>query len=136
MVAIAVTSTMFLSLYGGLEFGWREIRLGRENVRATQILEEKMEVVRLYNWDQVVNMPGFIPTNFTAPFYADNPADPPPGTIIYTGTVQVTSAPLVESYSNALRMIQIQLTWQSGNILRTRQMTTFVSQYGIQRYAY
>ncbi len=48
----------------------------------------------------------------------------------------MTNAPITESYSNGLRMIQIQLTWQSGNLTHTRQMTTFVSQYGLQKYVY
>src|ERR1041385_931076 len=87
MVAVGVMGTMLTALYAGFAYGFSEIRLARENVRATQILEERMEVVRLLNWDQVVNLPGYIPATFTAPFYADNPTNPPPGTFIYTGTV-------------------------------------------------
>jgi hypothetical protein len=56
--------------------------------------------------------------------------------VLYQGTVLVTSAPIAESYSNDLRMIQIQLTWQSGNRTHTRKATTFVSQYGLQKYVY
>jgi hypothetical protein len=113
-----------------------QIRLARETVRATQILEEKMEVVRLLNWDQVVNLPGYIPTTFTSPYYADNPTNPPPDGFNYTGTVVVTNAPISETYSNNLRMIQVQVSWPSGNLTRTRQMTTFVAQYGMQKYIY
>jgi hypothetical protein len=74
-----------------------EMHLARENIRATQILEEKMEVVRLFNWDQVVNLPGYIPTNFIAPFYANNPTNPPAGSFNYTGAVLVTSSLLPRS---------------------------------------
>jgi hypothetical protein len=28
-----------------------------------------MEVVRLLNWDQIANYPGYVPTSFTAAFY-------------------------------------------------------------------
>ena len=136
MVAVAVMGIMLVSLYAGFAYGFSEIRLARENVRATQILEERMEVVRLLNWDQVANLPGYIPATFTAPFYADNPTNPPPGTFIYTGTVVVTNAPVTETYSNDLRMIQIQVSWPSGNVIRQRQMTTFVSQYGMQKFIY
>jgi len=55
---------------------------------------------------------------------------------IYTGTVVVTNAPITESYSNDLRMIKITLTWNSGGGVHKRQATTFVSQYGLQRYVY
>jgi hypothetical protein len=54
----------------------------------------------------------------------------------YTGTVLVTNAPLTETYANDLRMIQIQVSWPSGKVIRQRQMTTFVSQYGMQKYLY
>src|ERR1022692_2721146 len=98
MMGVAVMGVMLVTLHAGMEFGIREMRLARENIRATQILEEKMEVVRLCNWDQVVNLPGYIPTNFTAPFYANNPTNPPAGSFNYSGTVLVTSAPLTETY--------------------------------------
>jgi uncharacterized protein (TIGR02598 family) len=136
MVAVGVMGIMFVSLYVGFAFGFAQIQLSRENERATQILEEKMELVRLLTWDQAV--PGYIATNFTASFYANNPTNPPSGSITYTGTVLVTSAPLPngETYSNDLRMIQIQVSWPSGRVTRTRQMTTFVSQNGLQKYVY
>jgi uncharacterized protein (TIGR02598 family) len=136
MMGVAVMAIMLVTLYGGFTFGFAEMRLARENVRATQILQEKMEVARLYNWDQVANTPGFIPTTFTASFYVDNPTNAPAGNFSYSGTVLVTNAPITETYAGDMRMIQIQLTWKSGNVTRKRQMTTFVSQYGLQKYVY
>ena len=136
MVAVGILGIMTVALYAGFAFGFNQIRLARENLRAIQVIEERMEVVRLLNWDQVINLPGYIPTSFTAPFYADNATNAPSNNFYYTGTVQVASAPLSESYSNDLRMIKIQVTWPSGKLLRKRQMTTFVAQYGMQKYIY
>ena len=143
MVAVGVMGIMFASLYAGFAFGFAEIRISRENDRATQILEEKMEVARLYNWDQV-NDSSYIPTSFTAPFYVNNPTNPLSGSFNYTGTVTVTNVtspqflvqPVTEKYADNLRLIHIQVSWLSGNVIRTRQMTTFVSQYGLQKYVY
>lgn len=135
MVAVAMIAVMGTALYAGIGAAFSQLRLSRENLRATQILEGKMEVVRQYNWDQVVNLPGFIPTTFSEPFFANNPTNTT-GNFIYTGTVTVTNAPITETYSNDLRMIQIKLTWRSGGIIHKRQATTFVSQYGLQRYVY
>jgi len=135
MVGIALVGVMGIALYAGIGVAFSQLRLSRENLRATQILEGKMEVVRQYNWDQVVNLPGFIPTTFTEPFFADNPTNTP-SNFIYTGTVVVTNAPITESYSNDLRMIKITLTWNSGGGVHKRQARTFVSQYGLQRYVY
>jgi hypothetical protein len=92
--------------------------------------------VRLLNWDQLVNMPGYIPSTFNAPFYSENVTNPPPDNFLFSGTVNVGNAPVTESYAEDLRMITIQVNWTSGKILRKRKMTTFVSQYGMQKYVY
>ena len=135
MVGMSLMAVMGIALYAGIGVAFSQLRLSRENLRATQILEGKMEIVRQYNWDQVVNLPGFIPGTFTESFFADNPTNTP-SNFIYTGTVTVTNAPITETYSNDLRMINIKLTWTSGGIVHKRQATTFVSQYGLQRYVY
>jgi len=132
MAGVGVMGIMTVSLYAGFAFAFAEIRLSRENARATQILAERMEVVRVLNWDQVANLPGYIPKTFQAPFYAESPTGSPSDNFIYRGTVVVTNAPLTESYAADLRMIQIQMTWLSGKVIRQRQMTTLVSQYGMQ----
>jgi len=136
MMGVGVMGVMLVSLYAGFAFGFTQIRLSRENLRATQVLQERMEVVRLLNWDQVVNLPGYIPTTFKAPFYADSTTNTPSDGFTYTGTVLVTNAPITETYASDLRMIRIQVTWPSGKVTRSRQMTTFVSQYGMQKYIY
>jgi prepilin-type N-terminal cleavage/methylation domain-containing protein len=137
MMAVAVMGIMLVSLYGGLGYGFRQIQLAREDERATQILAERMEVVRLLNWDQLVNLPGYIPTNFVdsySVFNATNAA--PASSLMYTGTVAVVSAPISESYSGDLRMIQLTLTWRSEGLLHQRTMNTFASRYGLQNYVY
>src|SRR6266404_1743184 len=68
MVAMGVLGLMVVSLFAGISSGFDVVRVARENLRATQILEERMEVIRLIKWDNVT--PGFIPTTFSAPFYA------------------------------------------------------------------
>jgi prepilin-type N-terminal cleavage/methylation domain-containing protein len=135
MVGISLMAVMGMALYAGIGVAFSQLRLSRENLRATQILEGKMEIVRQYNWDQVANYSGFIPTSFTESFFANNPTNTPPN-FLYTGKVSVTNAPITESYTNDLRMITIKLTWTSGGVTHKRQATTFVSQYGLQRYVY
>src|SRR6185503_1247306 len=96
MIAVAVMAVMFISLYLGFTQGFAVIQLARENLRATQVLQEKMETVRLYTWEQI-NTAGFIPATFTAPFYATGS-----GTnqgIIYSGTVAISNPAMAESYA-------------------------------------
>jgi len=134
MVGVAVLAVMTIGLYGGLTFAFSEMRLARENVRATQILQEKMEVVRLYSWSQVTD-PTYVPTNFNETFYASNPTNTT-GNFTYSGTVSVIPAPISETYKGDLEQVQVQVSWKSGKVMRHRSMTTFVSQYGLQKYVY
>lgn len=132
LVAVAVLGIVFVSLYSGFSSGFAVIQLARENLRATQILQEKMETIRLYTWDQI-NTPGFVPTNFVDNFYSV-------GTNVsglsYTGRVTITTAPFTASYSNELKSVKIRLRWQSAKVLRTREIETLVTRQGLQNYVY
>ena len=133
LVAVAVLAIMFVSLYSGFSAGFAIIQVARENLRATQILQEKMETIRLYTWDQV-NTAGFVPTNFIEDFYV---VGTNAGTgIKYTGTVSIAQAPITESYSNDLKLVTIQVQWLSAKVARTREMSTFVTRNGLQNYIY
>ena len=131
MVAVFLLAMAVAAFYGAFVSGLGILRVTRENLRATQILEERMEVIRLIKWDDVA--PGFIPRTFTASSGGTNTST---GGFMYQGTVIVTNAPISEKYAGDLRMIQVDLTWKSGNVWRTRQMTTYVSKYGLQNYLY
>lgn len=130
---IAISALLFTTLYLGFAQGFALIQLARENLRATQILQEKMETTWLYTWDQI-NTPGFIPSTFQSSFY---PAGPQSGKgIIYQGTMTVTNAPVAESYGGSLKQVMVEVNWVSGSVRRQRKMTTLVSQYGLHNYIY
>jgi prepilin-type N-terminal cleavage/methylation domain-containing protein len=132
MVAVALVAVVFVSLYTGISNGFAFAKATRENLRATQILQEKMETVRLYTWDEL-NQPGFVPTNFFEGFYGSGTNN---GGVTYTGRVVIASAPISESYSNDLKMVSIQLSWKSGKVVRYRQMQTLTAKHGLQNYIY
>jgi len=136
MMAVAVMGVMLIGLYGGLGYGFKQIQLAREDERATQIMAERMEVVRLLSWDQLVNLPGYVPTNFSASYSVATPTNAPAAALMYKGTVAVLNAPLSEGYASNMRLIQITLTWQSEGLSHQRSMSTFVSRYGMQNYVY
>ena len=135
LLGSGVLAIMGISLYAGFTFGIQQIRSAQENIRATQILEEKMELARLVNWNQVANLPGYIPKSFQEAYYSTN-ATNVSGGLVYYGSVLVTNAPVKESYSNDLKMIQVTVNWTNYNRPHTRTMSTFVSQYGMQNYVY
>lgn len=132
LVAVAIGGVMVVSLYTGFSTGFAVVQLARENLRATQILQEKMETIRLYTWDQVTTQ-NFIPVTFTDVFY---PGTQSTGGLVFTGSVAIAVAPLTESYSNDLKLVTVKVSWVSANVLRTREMHTFISRYGLQHYIY
>jgi prepilin-type N-terminal cleavage/methylation domain-containing protein len=138
MVASALAGLMFMAGMTAFSSTFRFVALDRENARAVQVLLEKTELLRLYNWEQITGQDTntFIPATFTAPFSVGATNNE---SFSYWGTVLVTNVPITETYSNDLREVIITLTWTSpsyGNRLHTRSMTTFVSRYGLQNYLY
>ena len=132
-MAVAVLAIMFVSLYSGFSAGFAVIQLARENLRATQILQEKMETIRLYTWEQI-NTPGFVPTNFVDTFYAAGTNMG--GSLSYTGRVTIVRPVISEAYSNELKTVRIDLQWVSAGVLRNREMQTLVTRNGLQNYIY
>lgn len=136
MVGTVVTTLMLVSLYAGFTFGFQQIKLSRQEARATQILQEKMELVRILNWDQVANLPGYVPTNFTESFYATDPSNAPAGGFNYSGTVAITTPTMGATYKNDLRQVAVTVSWTFCGKTRTRTMNAYVSQWGMQNYVY
>jgi len=133
MVGISIIAVMFVTLYLGFTQGFAVVQASRENLRATQILQQHSEVIRLYTWEQLTN--GTIPSTKTWTFYPMGA----PGSkgVTYTGTIQVAAAPMVdEAYVADHRRVDFTLTWKSGNVQRQRQMSTLVSKYGLHNYIY
>jgi type II secretory pathway pseudopilin PulG len=130
--AMGIVGVMFVALYAGLAGGFAIIKLARENTRATQILVEKMETVRLYTFDQIVSN-SFMPTNFSTPYYPITTTNQ--GTIYY-GKVTVSDTPLATSYAGDMKKVTVRLDWTTGALRRTRSISTYVSRYGMQNYIY
>lgn len=133
VVGMGIMGVATLALLSGFTGGFFTMEMARENQRATQIILEKTETIRLYSWDQV-NSNGFIPSTFTASY------DPQSGTnssgTVYHGTLIITNAPINASYSNDMKQVIVTLTWKTGNVDRSRTYTTFIGRNGIQNYIY
>ena len=134
MVSVLVMAIVFVGLYLGFTQGFGLIQVTRENLRATQILQEKTETIRLFTWGEI----GAATANtytFTNYFYALGGSGG--RGVAYCGTRTISAAPINDSsYSNDVKLVTFQLTWTSGNVKRQREMRTFVSQYGLHNYIY
>jgi hypothetical protein len=146
--AMAMAGVMFVALYAGLAYGFKLIKMARENTRATQIMLEHMEIIRLYTWEQLTNTGAgkFLPTNaFTVPYYSVGGTNT---SLLYTARVQVGLAPIMTlnpytgvntpaSYVPNMRKVTINLEWsQLGNAPRRRSMSSYVTRNGLQRYVW
>ena len=133
IMAVAIIAIMAGGVIGSLTYGFYVMQMARENQRATQIMLEKVEAIRLYNWSQVTD-PNFIPTNFIDVY------DPQGGTnqqgVIYTGTVTKSSVPFTNSYSPYMMQLTVGVTWRTRSVNRTRSLTTYIARDGIQNYVY
>jgi type II secretory pathway pseudopilin PulG len=134
MAASGLAGIMFVSVFAGLTGSFQMVQINRESLRASQILLEKMELIRLYNWNQVTGADSttFVPATFSGAYYPDGSN----GGVLYSGTVTIANAPITETYASDLRVVTISLNWTSGNVPHTRSMTTYVSKYGLQNYLY
>lgn len=131
-VGMAVIGAVLGAMLSGIVTGTFTMRLARENLRATQIMLEKVETIRLYSWDQVTT--NFIPSSFT------NVYDPvaPTGQqgLAYIGTLTIGPAPFNCSYSDSVRQVTVNLNWQTGGLQRNRTFTSLIARNGLQDYIY
>lgn len=130
LVAVVVVGTSAVAMFSGINTGFFTMQLARENLRATQIMLEKTETLRLYSWDQVT--PSFIPTNFTA-YYDPNSTNTG---LSYRGGVLIENSALGTSYASNMKKITVTLNWETRGLPRTRSFTTYVSRSGLQSYVY
>src|SRR5258705_4375114 len=124
---IALFGIASMSLLAGIIWVTSTVQSQRENLRATEIMTEKLDTIRLYSWTQLTNS-GFISNTFQITFYPTNGVPAGPGTsspgITYNGTLSITNLLCSESYSNTLKLVTVQLTWTSGKRPRQTQMST------------
>jgi len=135
LIAMGIAGLVFVTLYLGLAQCVSAVQSARYRLRATQILTEKLEAIRLYNWDQI-NTPGFIPKNFTEYYKPGKNSSLSPVGIRFSGTITVTNALVQPAYDNTMRKVVAQVSWVSRGSIHQERMETLVSQYGIQNYLY
>lgn len=140
LVAAGILGFMGTSLYAAFAAGFCLIQSTRENLRATQIMVQKLEAVRLFTWSQVCDSTDYLKSTFTEVY---DPVGVNNGTsgAHYTGIV-TASVPAVgelpEAYRTNMRTITVSLYWTNSTgasaIVHERKMTTRVARYGMQNY--
>jgi Tfp pilus assembly protein PilV len=156
VIGMLVVGILVTALYGVISNGMRTEQWNREDLRATQLLIEKMDQLRVINWDQLADT-NAVPRTFEARL---NPEETPAlrarvisiggaltnmvmnttdgsKSLVYSGSILVTNAPAGTTYSSEMKQVTVTLNWTSAaGLPRTRSFTTFVARYGMQNYRY
>src|SRR4051795_12092838 len=123
VVAVAIIAITCIGLVGSLSYGFFTMGMTRENQRATQILLETVETIRLYNWDQV-NSNGFIPSTFTGVYDPQAPVGQQ-GLTFY-GTIATNSANIGATINSNLMVMTVVLNW-TNRVPHHRTNVTYIA---------
>jgi len=130
MTAIGIVGIVSVSLYAGLAMSFNSVQNSRLELRATHILTEKLEAMRLFNWEQV-NDNNFIPKNFTERYQPSESKS-----VVYQGKVTLSDPSVPAAYAGTMKKVVAEIKWVSSAGKCEKRMETFISQYGIQNYLY
>lgn len=138
LMSICIIGISAAGLLGCFHFAMFAIRMARENQRATQIVLERAEAIRCYNWSNLTA----IPTQPVTDYYNRATHEPP----VYSVTTSLspfspfngsaggaTSVPL---YASKMQQLTILVTWTNWGIARFRTNITYIAFDGVQNYVY
>jgi hypothetical protein len=134
LIAVLVLTTASVLFYGGMSSCFSVVKTSREDVRATQIMMQKLEAVRLCTWSELANF------TFKEPYDPLGMTNNAAG-VYFFGTVTkgpATTIPSSVSYQNNICAVTVDLVWTNYNgnnaIVHNREMQTHVARYGLQSY--
>jgi type II secretory pathway pseudopilin PulG len=148
MIGTMIIGVLFVAMYTGISASFGIIIAARENLRATQIMLDRMEEFRVYKYTWVTNSSNF-PSNWSEPYFPSSTnyaasdintgsnINSNTGGFLYYGTLSVTPITTFTdvTYGSSLYLVTVTLNWTNGAV-RTRTMSTIYSQYGMQSYLY
>ena len=143
IVSLGLVALVLTSLYAGVTMSFFTIDASRQDLRATQILLERMEGIRLFNWNQLVYS-NMIPATFTNYYYPLASGNESKG-ITYVGNMTITNATLNPSatYQTNMQAIIVDVFWTNYHgygltkkIVSHRSMTTYSTDTGMQNYVF
>lgn len=132
VISAGILAISAAGLMGSFRYAFFAMKMARENQRATQIVLERAEAIRCFNWDVLVSGNN-VPQTFTE--YYDPTETNSMGTV-YSGTVAIAPVPFTASYSTNMRQMTITVNWTTAGINRSRTNVTYVSRDGVQNYVY
>ena len=133
VVSVLIVTIGAAALMGCFRYAFFITDISQQQQRATQVMLERAEAIRLCSWDQVRSN-GFIPLTYSE--YYDPTAAVGSQGVLYSGTAKVSAFPYNTSYSNDMRQLTLTLTWKTGKVTHNRTNITYIAKDGIQNYVY
>jgi type II secretory pathway pseudopilin PulG len=138
LVAVGVLGILMVIFFAGITGGYAIINTFRQDLRATQILTQKTEAVRLCTWAQLNGLP----QSFTDYYYSLGTTNTTANTV-YKGTISVTAAtniPNTATYYDRVKLVTVGVVWTNNfgghPVVHNRQMQTVAAYYGLVNYIY
>ena len=144
MISVVILAIVFVSLFVAFSYGFTVIRTTREDLRATQILTQKIEGLRLCTYAQLSTMPN--PFTFTDTYATVGNTNS--SSLIYNGTIILSQNPALPTggstgYRDQVKLVTVTVTWKTPGIsandpavTHTRIMQTQSALFGLQNYLY
>ena len=132
-IATMLASIMLSALYASFACGFGTVRISREELRATEIMLERLERVRVCSFDQVTNASVNPPAMIT---YYD-PTDKAIGgggveyTVTFSNRVPTVAEFPSSPYRTNILLVTVGCDWTSGNVQHKRTMQTLVAKDGL-----
>ena len=124
MIATVILGLVLGSVLAIVSQCFRYLTDIRRTARASQVLQQEMETIRLMNWTQVQALP----STFSDPMDTNH---------IYTGTITKSA---YDSYSGTTTVVQVtlQVGWanQAANRVLTNTLSTLISNGGLNKYVF
>jgi prepilin-type N-terminal cleavage/methylation domain-containing protein len=139
ILAVTIIGIAAAGLMGCFTGSFMVMRMARENQRATQIMMERAEALRVFSWTEITNTGttngiGSLPTRFTD-WYTPTNATGGIGAV-YAGYITNSVPSLSVGYQTNMRQIDITVVWTTDGVTRSRNLTTYVCRDGLQNYVY
>ncbi len=136
-VAMAIIGIAIIALYSALLTGVEVVQRSREDLRATQVMVELMDTLRLYSWDQITD-PTFTPKKFDVEYDPIAATNGGSGGFIYECVMKVQGGPGGTTYNGDMKTVTLDIGWQTGTGKngRSRTFVTYVTRNGLQSYIY
>ena len=136
-IGVAILGLVIGGVYSGMVAQYALVRTNTDKLQAEQILVGKLDLIRLYSWNQITNSLLQVTnvdvlSNSIASTFVSTGNDG--SSNVFSGQVTVSPPDMTETYTSSVVMVTVQVTWTNSSGVFSNSASTLVSQYGLHNY--